>query len=68
VFSLIYNPETLQLQPIHSLDYFVQQAVQKDLYKAAKLKNCPSLHLWNRSIGNATWWGFENCQGLLFDI
>jgi hypothetical protein len=43
------------------LNFF--KAVQKELYQSAKLKSCPSLHLWIRSVGNALWWSFEHCQG-----
>jgi succinylarginine dihydrolase len=43
--------------------YLIFQAVTKDLLVASKLKSCPSLQLWIRSIANTLWWSFDHCQG-----
>jgi hypothetical protein len=48
--------------------FFLFKAVTKDLYKATKLKLCPTLHLWIRSISNMLWWSVANCKGLLIYI
>jgi hypothetical protein len=42
---------------------FYVQAVSKDLWAASKLKTCPSLQSWSRSVQNALWWCFEHCEG-----
>jgi hypothetical protein len=42
------------------------QAVSKDLWLASKLKTCPSLQSWSRSVQNALWWCFEHCAGRVY--
>jgi len=39
------------------------KAVKKDLIAAAKLKKCPTLHMWVKSVTRQLWWSFRNCGG-----
>jgi len=52
------------ITPAHLFDiWHVIKGVNKDLFKASKLKSCLVLSAWQPSIINQMWHAFSSCQG-----